>query len=63
METYQIAFIIAMIITFWALLSDDKKSGFVNNDTYFMSGDKNTVLEEYVIQPRIIHKINIPQEW
>lgn len=63
MERYQIAFIIAMILMAWIIIAPDEKSGFVNNDIYFMSGDKNTVLEEYIIQPRLVHMVNIPQEW
>jgi hypothetical protein len=63
METYHIAFIIAVILMAWIIMTSDQKSGFVNNDVYFMSGDQNTVLEEYIIQPRLIHKVNIPAEW
>ncbi len=63
MERYHIAFIIAMIITFWALYDDEHKAGFTNNDIYFMGGQSNPALSEYIIQPKIINKINLPQEW
>lgn len=63
MERYHIAFIIAMIITFWALYDDNHKAGFADNDRYFIGNQSNPALAEYIIQPRIIHKINLPQEW
>lgn len=63
MEYYQIAFIIALLLMVWIVMNPDQPAKFANNDVYFMSGDKNTILEEYIIQPRLIHKVNIPAEW
>jgi hypothetical protein len=56
METYHYALIIAIILMFWTLY-DERSSGFINNDSYFMTG------EEQHTYPVLIHKVNIPPEW
>lgn len=63
MDNEYIIMLLILIIIFWVWSSYEQKNGFVNNDIYFMSGDKNSVLEEPIIQPRLIHKINIPNSW
>ena len=54
---------------FWTLYDDgykhlaedlkdhERSSGFINNDSYFMTG------EEQYTYPVLIHKVNIPPEW
>lgn len=62
MEIYQIAFTIALILIFWALYTQPP-AGFINNDIYFMAHDKSMDIDGYLVQPSLIHKINIPSEW
>lgn len=62
MEIYQIAFIVALFLIFLALFIQSP-SGFVNNDIYFMAHDKSMDVDGYLVQPSLIHKINIPSEW
>ena len=62
MECYQIGFIVAVFLMLWIVYTNNSE-GFVNNDSFFNEIEKNNALEEYLIQPRLIHKINIPTEW
>lgn len=61
MNSYLLAIIVGLLVAFWLLR--DTPASFTDHDRYFMGNISNDILSDYIIQPRLIHKINIPQEW
>ena len=61
MENSLYCAIILFII--WYLIKSKKIEGFQNNDYYFQGNENDSMYTGRLIQPRLIHKINIPKEW
>lgn len=62
MHSYTIGFIIALILMVW-ILNDQKKLGFFGNDSFFENAERSQIIEDYIYQPKLIHKVNIPAQW
>ena len=55
--------LVALLI--WAVYNNTKKetAGFQNNDYYFQGNENDSMYVGRLIMPKLIHKINIPEEW
>lgn len=62
MHSYTISLIIVLILVV-LILKDENKSGFLGNGAFFEHAEKSQIVEDYIYQPRLIHKINLPTQW
>lgn len=63
MDSLSQAFFSILILLVLYALYQNKSAGFQNNDYYFNGHENDTMYIGQLIQPRLIHKINIPPEW
>ena len=56
---------IVILIAYFLLKENDEPAcyGFENNNYYFQGNENDSMYVGQLIQPRLIHKINIGPEW
>jgi hypothetical protein len=52
-----------VVLLLFVIYSWGKKEGFENNNYYFQGNENDSMYVGQLIQPRLIHKINIPAEY
>ncbi len=56
--------VVTVILILWYISRQKKEcSGFQNNTYYFQGNENDSMYNGNLIQPKLIHKINIPREW
>lgn len=59
----ELLLIIIILVIIWYFTYYTNTAGFENNNFYFQGNENDTMYVGNLIQPRLIHKINIPPEW